>query len=274
MQNKTPALSPVLSVEKLTLIYQQDPVVLDLTLEVFPGSMVAIVGPNGAGKTTLLKALTGLIKPVAGDLKLFGTPIAQVSREQRNRIAYVPQRMSVDWDFPISVQEVVMMGRYGHLGWLRRPRKIDYEIVAQALESVDLTAHASTPIAYLSGGQQQRVFLARALAQQADIYLLDEPLVNLDMVTERALVRVLQDLAAQGKTVLVIHHDLHTVRRYFDTALLLNIKKIAYGPANMVMADSYLARAYGGEKYTGEKYGEDKYNTREYRRENIDQSRE
>lgn len=232
-----------LSIQKLTVMYHNTPALLDVTVDVPAGVLLAVVGPNGAGKTTFMQSIVGLLKPIEGTIAIFGESFDK----QRQHVAYVPQRMTVDWDFPISVQDVVMMGRYGKLGWLRRPGAEDRRIVAEALEQVDLLAHAQSPIGCLSGGQQQRVFFARALAQQARIYLLDEPFVNIDEATECALVSLLQACARSGNTVVVVHHDLQTVRTYFDEALLLNVKKIAYGPVEQVVTSSYLNRAYGNK---------------------------
>lgn len=232
---------PVISVEKLTVLYRDVPALLDVTVQIASGSLLAVIGPNGAGKTTFIKSIVGLINPVAGAVAIDGGAF----NEHRQRVAYVPQRMSVDWDFPINVYDVVMMGRYGKLGWLRRPGNVDRQIVLESLARVGLTDYTDRSIGCLSGGQQQRVFFARALAQQADIYLFDEPFVNIDGATEYMLVRLLQDIAHSGKTVVVVHHDLYTVRTYFDTALLLNVKKIAYGPVDQVVTAAYVDMAYG-----------------------------
>ncbi len=251
MDNKQQA-APLLalSVKKLTVAYQDTPVLWSVDVDVPVGSFLAIVGPNGAGKTTFMKSILGLLKPLAGTISFLGASLDHVIKT--GSIAYVPQRMSVDWDFPISVQEVVMMGRYGSLGWFKRPTALDKEMVIDALRQVDLEAFAQKPIGSLSGGQQQRVFFARALAQQAEIYVLDEPFANIDAATEQVLVGILQQLAAIGKTVLVVHHDLHTVRTYFKTALLLRNRTIAYGPVEQIITPFYLDQAYGNRYYTAE----------------------
>ncbi|MCX5924702.1 MAG: ABC transporter ATP-binding protein [Candidatus Dependentiae bacterium] len=234
------------SVKNVTVMYQDTVALHSVSVEVPVGSLLAIIGPNGAGKTTFMKSILGLLQPIAGTISIFGSTLNQ----QRNKVAYVPQRMSVDWDFPINVYDVVMMGRYGKLGWLRRPGAEDKRCVLEALEQVDLQAHAYKPIGQLSGGQQQRVFFARALAQQAELYLLDEPFVNIDGATEHTLVCILQELTRHGKTVLVVHHDLHTVRAYFESALLLNVQVLAQGSVDQIITPACLQRAYGG-RYSG-----------------------
>ncbi len=226
----------------LTVAYREAPVLWDVDLQIPAGVLMALIGPNGAGKTTLLKAVLGLVQPTAGDIRVFGKPYA----EQRRRVAYVPQRGSVDWDFPTTVLDVVGMGTYGKLGWLRRPGKTERSLAEQALEKVGMTDFLPRQISQLSGGQQQRVFLARALVQQADIYLMDEPFQGVDAVTERAIIDLLRELRTQGKTVLVVHHDLQTVPEYFDWAALLNVRRIASGTVQEVFTETNLRRAYGG----------------------------
>jgi manganese/zinc/iron transport system ATP- binding protein len=203
---------------------------------------MAVVGPNGAGKTTLIKSVLGLVRPSAGQVLIHGRPYA----EQRRIVAYVPQRGSVDWDFPTSALDVVMMGRYGALGWLRRPGSRERELAREALAKVGMAQLAERQISQLSGGQQQRVFLARALVQDAQVYFMDEPFQGVDATTERAIVALLQDLRAAGKTVVVVHHDLQTVPEYFDWVTLLNVRKIASGPVSEVFTDANLRLAYGG----------------------------
>lgn len=232
-----------LHVEDLTVSYQSKPVLWDIDLNVPPGVMAAIVGPNGAGKSTLIKAVLGLVMPAAGHITIFGRPY----RTQRRRVGYVPQRSSVDWDFPTTALDVVTMGLYGHLGWLRRPGKNERAEAQHALEQVGMQDYATRQISQLSGGQQQRVFLARALVQQADIYFLDEPMAGVDATTERAIVDILRKLRDQGKTLIVVHHDLQTVRTYFDWLLLLNVRAIAQGPVREVYTAENLCKAYGGQ---------------------------
>ena len=237
-----PAEAAAIEVNDLTVAYHEQPVLWDIDLAVPAGVLMAIVGPNGAGKTTLIKAILGLVKPAAGDILVHGRPY----REQRRLVGYVPQRGSVDWDFPTTALDVVMMGRYGALGWLRRPGRRERELALAALEKVGMTAFADRQISQLSGGQQQRVFLARALAQDARVYLMDEPFQGVDAKTERAIVTLLQDLRAQGRTVVVVHHDLQTVAEYFDWAMLVNVRRIAVGPVAEAFTEENLRVAYGG----------------------------
>jgi manganese/zinc/iron transport system ATP- binding protein len=233
---------PVIKVEDLTVAYGDQPVLWDVDMEVPAGVLMAVVGPNGAGKTTLIKAVTGLIRPVAGSVAVFGKPYA----EQRHLVGYVPQRNSVDWDFPTTVLDVVMMGRYGGLGWLRRPGRAERALAMEALEKVGMAEFAGRQISQLSGGQQQRVFLARAIVQDASIYLMDEPFQGVDATTERAIVTLLKEMRDRGKTVVVVHHDLQTVPEYFDWVTLLNVRCIASGPVDQVFTDRNLRLAYGG----------------------------
>ncbi|RMH52111.1 MAG: metal ABC transporter ATP-binding protein [Bacteroidetes bacterium] len=234
--------APPIDVCDLTVAYRDQPVLWDIDLTVPPGVLMAIVGPNGAGKTTLIKALLDLVPRAAGQVRIFGAPYA----DQRHFVAYVPQRGSVDWDFPTSVLDVVMMGLYGRLGWFRRPGRAERAQALHALDQVGMTAFADRQISQLSGGQQQRVFLARALVQDAQIYLMDEPFQGVDATTERAIIALLRTLRAQGKTVLVVHHDLQTVPEYFDQVMLLNVYKIASGPVEDVFTEDNLRRTYGG----------------------------
>ncbi|MEM1125203.1 MAG: metal ABC transporter ATP-binding protein [Bacteroidota bacterium] len=237
-----PDASPALDVNDLTVAYRDQPVLWDIDLAVPPGVLMAIVGPNGAGKTTFIKAVLGLVRTAAGQVEIFGRPYA----EQRQRVAYVPQRGSVDWDFPTSVLDVVMMGLYGRLGWLRRPGRAERTRALAALEEVGMASLAKRQISQLSGGQQQRVFLARALVQQADLYLMDEPFQGVDAITERAIIGLLRRLRDQDRTVLVVHHDLQTVPEYFDHVMLLNVRRLASGPVSEVFTEDNLRRTYGG----------------------------
>jgi manganese/zinc/iron transport system ATP- binding protein len=231
-----------IEVTDLTVAYREKPVLWDVDLQVPSGVLMAIVGPNGAGKTTLLKAILGLVKPAAGQVWIYGSPYAR----QRHLVGYVPQRGSVDWDFPTTVLDVVTMGRYGALGWIRRPGKAERQMALEALEKVHMLPFADRQISQLSGGQQQRVFLARALVQNAQIYFMDEPFQGVDATTERAIVALLQELRAGGKTVLVVHHDLQTVPEYFDWVTLLNVRRIASGPVEDAFTEQNLRLAYGG----------------------------
>lgn len=231
-----------IEVRDLTVAYRDKPVLWDVDLDLPAGVLMAIVGPNGAGKTTLIKSILGLVTPAAGQILVNGAAYDV----QRRSVAYVPQRGSVDWDFPTSVLDVVMMGLYGRLGWLRRPGKAERETARHALSKVGMADFADRQISQLSGGQQQRVFLARALAQNASIYLMDEPFQGVDATTERAIVQLLQELRSQGSTVAVVHHDLQTVPEYFDWVLLLNVRRVAAGPVHEVFTEENLRATYGG----------------------------
>jgi manganese/zinc/iron transport system ATP- binding protein len=241
MTHQLPPPYPI-HVEDLTVAYRQEPVLWDVDLDVPEGTLMAIVGPNGAGKSTLIKTILGLIQPAAGRVLIYGRPY----QEQRRFVAYVPQRGSVDWDFPTNALDVVMMGRYGRLGWLKRPGRAEREMAQAALAQVGMEAYADRQISQLSGGQQQRVFLARALVQEAQIYLMDEPFQGVDATTERAIVTVLQQLRSDGRTVVAVHHDLETVPEYFDRVLLLNVRAIASGPVSEIFTPQNLRHTYGG----------------------------
>jgi manganese/zinc/iron transport system ATP- binding protein len=232
-----------LEVTDLTIAYKDKPVLWDVDMEVPSGTLMAIVGPNGAGKTTLIKSILNLVKPAAGQVLVYGKPYA----EQRHLVGYVPQRGSVDWDFPTSVLDVVMMGRYGTLGWFKRPGASEHAAALDALDKVGMKSYAERQISQLSGGQQQRVFLARALVQDAQLYFMDEPFQGVDATTERAIVILLQELRSAGKTVVVVHHDLQTVPEYFDWVTMLNVRRIASGPVSEVFTEQNLRKAYGGK---------------------------
>jgi manganese/zinc/iron transport system ATP- binding protein len=234
--------TPAIAVRDLTVAYDDRPVLWDVDLDVPAGVLMAIVGPNGAGKTTMIKAMLNLVRPAAGQVEILG----QSYQKSRDQVGYVPQRGSVDWDFPTNVLDVVLMGRYGALGWLRRPGEADRKLAMQALEKVSMRDFADRQISQLSGGQQQRVFLARALVQDARVYLMDEPFQGVDATTERAIITILKDLRSAGKTVVCVHHDLQTVPDYFDWVALLNVRKIASGPVAEVFNDTNLRLAYGG----------------------------
>ncbi len=240
--SNTPTTPYAIDVADLTVAYGDSPVLWDIDLQVPEGVLCAIVGPNGAGKTTFIKAVLGLVPMAAGRVLVLGAPL----RRQRKRVAYVPQRGSVDWDFPTTALDVVTMGTYGRLGWIKRPGATEKEAARKALEEVGMGDYADRQIAQLSGGQQQRVFLARALVQDADLYLMDEPFQGVDATTEKAIVTLLQNLRGAGKTVLVVHHDLQTVPEYFDWTFLLNVRRIAAGPVAEVFTDATLRAAYGG----------------------------
>lgn len=229
-----------LKIEDLTVAYQERPVIWNVNLEIPSGILMAIIGPNGAGKSTLIKTALGLVRSAAGRISFWNKPY----REQRKKVSYVPQRGSVDWDFPTSVFDVTLMGRYGSLGWLRRPRDYDRQLAMRALEQVGMESFAERQISQLSGGQQQRVFLARALAQDAEIYFMDEPFQGVDAKTEKTIVKLLQQLRTEGKTVVVVHHDLQTVPEYFDWVTLLNVKLIASGTIEDVFTDDLIKLTY------------------------------
>jgi manganese/zinc/iron transport system ATP- binding protein len=231
-----------IEVTDLTVAYKEQPVLWDVDLDAPQGVLMAIVGPNGAGKSTLIKAILGLVPTAAGRVRIYGRPYP----EQRALVGYVPQRGSVDWDFPTDALDVVTMGLYRHLGWVRRPGKTERELAMESLKKVGMQDFAGRQISQLSGGQQQRVFLARALVQDAQIYLMDEPFAGVDATTERAIIVLLRELRAAGKTVLVVHHDLQTVPEYFDWVTLLNVRRIASGPVDDVFTEENLRRTYGG----------------------------
>jgi manganese/zinc/iron transport system ATP- binding protein len=236
----TPPLA--LEIDDLTVAYNSKPALWDVDLHVPEGVLMAIVGPNGAGKSTLIKAALDLIPRAAGTVRIFGKPYTQA----RDLVGYVPQRGSVDWDFPTSVLDVVMMGLYGRLGWFKRPGRAERDQALQALEQVGIAELAYRQISQLSGGQQQRTFLARALVQDAQIYFMDEPFAAVDAVTERAIIALLRELRARNKTVVVVHHDLQTVADYFDWVALLNVEVTALGPVHAVYTEDNLRKTYGG----------------------------
>ncbi len=231
-----------LTIRGLTVSYGADPAVFSVDLDVYPDTMTAIIGPNGAGKSTMLKAAMGIIPRLSGQIQVLSRPL----EEQRSAIAYVPQRASIDWDFPATVQDVVMMGLYPKLGLLGRINANHKAQVTSALDRVGMLDFAKRQIGQLSGGQQQRVFLARALVQDAQVYLLDEPFAGVDAATEKAIITVLHDLRSTGKTVVVVHHDLATVIDYFDQVILINKSIIAAGPTQDVFTTENLQLAYGG----------------------------
>lgn len=231
-----------IEVHDVTVAYHRKPVLWDVDVSIPAGKLVAIIGPNGAGKSTLLKAILGLVPMASGSVLIHGRSL----RDARRLVGYVPQRESVDWDFPIDAQGVVLMGCYGRLGWFRRPSRTDRARALECLARVDMAEFAKRQIGQLSGGQQQRVFLARALMQDASLYLMDEPFAGVDAATERAIFDVLRELRKAGKTVIAVHHDLQSVEEYFDHVLLLNTRLIAAGPTSAVYTPANLQRTYGG----------------------------
>lgn len=241
------AASP-LAVRGLTVFYDQKPAVFSVDVTIRKGAMTAVIGPNGAGKSTLLKAALGLVTPLSGTTTVFGKPLEQM----RASVAYVPQRASVDWDFPARAIDVVSMGLYRDLGLVGRFLSRHRNKAMECLARVGMEDFATRQIGQLSGGQQQRVFLARALAQEAELYLLDEPFAGVDAATERAIIDVLKGLRDAGKTVVAVHHDLSTVRDYFDDVMTLNVRKISEGPVDEAFTAEALDQAYGGRLATAE----------------------
>lgn len=235
--------NPVLEVHDLTVSYSRKPVLWGVDFTLPPGCIAGIIGPNGAGKSTLLKSIMGLIPLSSGYIKLFGKPLEEV----RSRVSYVPQRESVDWDFPVSVSDVVLMGRYAKTGLFKSISKTDRAIAMDCLDKVGMSGFAKRQISQLSGGQQQRVFIARALAQQADFYLMDEPFSGVDAATEEAIILLLREMAAARKTVMVVHHDLQSAKEYFDWMILLNMHLVASGRTDDVFTDEIMQRTYGGK---------------------------
>lgn len=235
--------NPVVELHDITVSYNRKPVLWDIDLTLPAGAIVGIIGPNGAGKSTLIKSMMGLVEISSGYVKMFDQDLDKV----RSRVSYVPQKESVDWDFPASVMDVVLMGRYGKLGLFHRPRRADKEVAMECLRQVDMQDYSKRQISQLSGGQQQRVFLARALAQEADLYFMDEPFSGVDAATEKAIIQLMKTMSRQGKTVVVVHHDLQSAREYFDWAVLLNLRLIASGPAGQVLTSDLLQETYGGK---------------------------
>lgn len=231
-------------VHDLTVAYDRKPVLLDIDLSLPAGSLNGVIGPNGAGKTTLLRAMLGLIRPATGDVHF---PVLGYDRlpKKTNKIAYVPQSGTVDWDFPATVMDIVLMGRYGHLGWFKRPTREDRSIAREALERMEMLPYAGRNIRELSGGQQQRVFLARALAQRAELYFMDEPFKGVDVRTQSAIVALMREIRASGGTVVTVHHDLDTVTEYFDWVTVIRRQVIANGPPETAFTDENLRLAYG-----------------------------
>jgi len=235
--------NPVLEIHDLTVSYNKKPVLWGIDLTLPAGALVGIIGPNGAGKSTLIKAVMGLISSSSGYVRIFNEELNTI----RDRVSYVPQRESVDWDFPASVMDVVLMGRYGKLGLFKRPRKADYEVAEDCLRKVGMEGFKGRQISQLSGGQQQRVFLARALAQEADLYFMDEPFAGVDAATEKAIINILREMTQRGKTVIVVHHDLQSAHKYFNWVILLNMRLVASGPTEKIFTQEMLQETYGGK---------------------------
>lgn len=241
MKNFEESHPHALLVRHLTVNYGKTPVLWDISFSVPKGNIIGVIGPNGAGKSTLMKAILGLIPQLSGKVEFFGKPL----KEAQNRVAYVPQRGSVDWDFPITLKSLVVMGRYGRLGLFRRVRKADWQAALHYIKLVGLEGFENRQISELSGGQQQRVFLARALLQEADIYFLDEPFAGIDIASEQVMIGILKKLRDEGKTIFVVHHDLNTVESYFTWAVLLNLRLVAEGPVKNVFTPQNLSTTYG-----------------------------
>lgn len=229
----------IVKVEDLTMAYNEKPVLWDNDVDIVENSRTAIIGPNGAGKSTLVKGILGLQKTLSGYVEVMGQPVKQVQK----KIAYIPQSNSVNWDFPTTALDVVLMGRYVHLGWIKRPRKKDLKKAEQALQKIGMQDYKNRQISQLSGGQRQRVFIARAIAQDAEIYFMDEPLAGVDKNTEKVIIDFLKESQNQGKTSIVIHHDLNTLAEYFDHLVILNKKIIDQGPMQTILTKENLAQA-------------------------------
>jgi manganese/zinc/iron transport system ATP- binding protein len=234
---------PALEIHDLTVAFDRKPVLWNIDLTLPQGKLVGIIGPNGAGKSTLIKSVMGLLPLSSGYVKLFDQDLATV----RNKVSYVPQRNSVDWDFPVSVLDVVLMGRYAGLGLFKKIRPADKEMAMDCLRKVGMENFANRQISQLSGGQQQRTFLARSLAQQADVYFMDEPFAGVDAATEKTIIQLLQSMTQQGKTIIVVHHDLHAVTSYFDWLVMLNTRLVAHGATSEIFTRENLQHTYGGK---------------------------
>ena len=241
MENNT-----AVSINDLTVAYEDKPVLWDIDLDIKKGVLMAIVGPNGAGKSTLIKAMLNLIKPLSGSVSFFGNSY----KKQRSKIAYVPQRGSVDWDFPTTALDVVEMGRYGKIGWIKRVGKADRKIAADAIKKVGMEGFEKRQISQLSGGQQQRIFLARALVQDAEIYFMDEPFQGVDAKTEKSIINILKKLRDEGKTVIVVHHDLQTVEEYFDYITFINVAVISTGKVKDIFNRENIEKTYKSRSFT------------------------
>jgi manganese/zinc/iron transport system ATP- binding protein len=241
MRNNT-----AVSINDLTVAYDDKPVLWDIDLDIKKGTLMAIVGPNGAGKSTLIKAMLNLIKPITGCISFFGSSY----KKERSKIAYVPQRGSVDWDFPTTALDVVEMGRYGKIGWIKRVGKSDRKIAVDAIKKVGMEGFEKRQISQLSGGQQQRIFLARALVQDAEIYFMDEPFQGVDAKTEKSIINILKKLRDEGKTVIVVHHDLQTVEEYFDYITFINVAVISSGKVKEIFNRENIEKTYKNRSFT------------------------
>ncbi|AGY81287.1 MULTISPECIES: metal ABC transporter ATP-binding protein [Carnobacterium] len=245
MENEISEKATAIRLNQLTVAYEAQPVLWDISFSIPKGTLTAVVGPNGAGKSTLIKSLINLIKPIAGEVEFtFDQSTEEDYRKNKNLVAYVPQNGSVDWDFPTTVLDVVVMGRYGHIGWFKRPKKKDKSLANEMLAKVGMADFKDRQISQLSGGQRQRVFLARALVQEAEIYLMDEPFQGVDAQTEKIIIQLLKELKSEGKTIVVVHHDLQTVPEYFDEVVLINRELIGNGPIETTFTKELIAKTY------------------------------
>lgn len=245
MENEISEKATAIRLNQLTVAYEAQPVLWDISFSIPKGTLTAVVGPNGAGKSTLIKSLINMIKPIAGEVEFtFDQSTEEDYRKNKNLVAYVPQNGSVDWDFPTTVLDVVVMGRYGHIGWFKRPKKKDKSLANEMLAKVGMADFKDRQISQLSGGQRQRVFLARALVQEAEIYLMDEPFQGVDAQTEKIIIQLLKELKSEGKTIVVVHHDLQTVPEYFDEVVLINRELIGNGPIETTFTKELIAKTY------------------------------
>ncbi len=231
----------IVRVEDLSIAYHDTPVIWDVDIDIYKGTRTAIVGPNGAGKSTMLKGILGLMPLITGSVQIMGSKY----KDHYKKIAYVPQRAGINWDFPATVLDVVLMGRYSHLGWIKRPTKHDVQKACDALEQIKMLDFKDRQISQLSGGQRQRVFLARAIVQDAELYFMDEPLQGVDIKTEGIIMDTLKQFQKDGKTTVLVHHDLNTVQEYFDHVVLLNKFPVAQGTVKEAFTDENIAKAYG-----------------------------
>ncbi|MCH1472889.1 MAG: metal ABC transporter ATP-binding protein [Bacteroidia bacterium] len=238
--------TPIIEAHNLTVLYGRKPAIWNVDFKLPKGQVIGIMGPNGSGKSTLLKAIMGVVNPTTGYTKVYDQELEKV----RHKVSYVPQRQDIDWDFPASVWDVVSMGRFHIRGLFKRLTSEDNDIIQESLEKVNMLGFAKRQISQLSGGQQQRVFLARALAQQGELFLMDEPFAGVDIATEEMIVNLLKDMKSKGKTLVIVHHDLHTAQSYFDHLVLMNTRLVACGKTSDVFTDQILTDTYGGKLTT------------------------
>jgi manganese/zinc/iron transport system ATP- binding protein len=237
---------PIIEAHNLTVLYGRKPAIWNVDFKLPEGQVIGIMGPNGSGKSTLLKSIMGVVTPTTGYTKVYDQELNQV----RHKVSYVPQRQEIDWDFPASVWDIVSMGRFHVRGLFKRLTSEDNDIIQESLEKVNMLGFAKRQISQLSGGQQQRVFLARAIAQQGELFLMDEPFAGVDIATEEMIVDLLKEMKDQGKTLVIVHHDLHTAQSYFDHLVLMNTRLVACGKTSDVFTDQILTDTYGGKLTT------------------------